>query len=417
MTVYKHPITRERSRHGKIKVYVREYETDTNGKRLRLRQRHPIPGGLIEGTPDFVAAYQQICQRIDGGTAPTSQRKALAKPEGLQKISDAPDSLDWLIKHYLAVKIGEVSKSTYYRLQRSLTALRDAVNDQGLSRGVCRFDTLKRIHVEDMQRQWASDSGPREAEQRVDQIRWLFNWAVRRELVTFNPARGIPRLPQLSKGKDKKGTHAWTNEQVAAWRDRFALGTEPRTALELGLLGGLRRSDIARVGPGNIQRDGDDWYLCWIEHKNHARKPKERRQLIFDELRVALMARERVAPGLQYYVDLQRPDGWEQKNELYIENLLAPAFLDWRSAVRLANGERLPTKCTMHGWRAAGAVRLALMNWTTFQIMGWGGWSNPKQVEVYTRDLNREEYANDGIRRYNERARKPSLRVVGGGRS
>ena len=138
--------------------------------------------------------------------------------------------------------------------------------------------------------------------------------------------------------------------------------------------------------------------------------------MIFHELRVALEARERAEPGLRYYVDLERPDTWEQKNHLYIENLLALAYLDWRSAVRLANGERLPAKCTMHGWRAAGAVRLALMNWTTFQIMGWGGWSNPRQVEVYTRDLNREEYANDGVRRYNERARKPRLQMVSGGR-
>ena len=143
------------------------------------------------------------------------------------------NSLDWLVKHYLAAKIGEVSKSTYYRLQRSLTGAARCHNDQGLPRGVCRFDTLKRVQVEDMQRQWAGESGPREAEQRVDQIQWMYNWAMRRELVTLNPARGIRGLPQLSKGKDKKGTHAWTNEQVAAWRNRFALGTEARTALDL----------------------------------------------------------------------------------------------------------------------------------------------------------------------------------------
>jgi integrase len=414
--IYKFPLSRERSRHGKMKIYVREYETDACGRRLRLRQRHPMPDGLAEGTPAFIAAYQAICLKIAGGTAPAAERRAATKPEGLEKITDPRDSLDWLIKHYLASKIGEVSKSTYYRLERSLVALRDARTDQGLPRGICRFDTLKRGHIEDLQKKWARESGPREAEQRVDQVQWMYNWAIRRELVTYNPARGVPGLAQLSAGKDKKGTHAWTNAEVAAWRQRFALGTEGRTALELGVLGGLRRSDIVRVGPDNIERDGDDWYLCWTEHKNHTRKPKRRRQLIFHELREALETRERTAPDCRYWVDLDRRPDWEKLNHLYIENLAAAAFLDWRSAVRLPGDKRLPAKCTMHGWRAAGAVRLALMHWTTFQIMGWGGWSNPRQVEVYTRDLNREEYANDGVRRYNERARKPRLQMMSGGR-
>src|SRR6185437_5015023 len=102
MSMYIHPLSRERSRHGKLKIYVKEFAVDATGRKV-LRQRHPMPDGLVEDTPPFVAAYMAISANIAGGTAPAADRKAVAvAPEA--KIADASDSLDWLIKMFLIKK-------------------------------------------------------------------------------------------------------------------------------------------------------------------------------------------------------------------------------------------------------------------------------------------------------------------------
>jgi len=44
--------------------------------------------------------------------------------------------------------------------------------------------------------------------------------------------------------------------------------------------------------------------------------------------------------------------------------------------------------------------------------MGWGGWRSPEDVLTYTEDLDRERYANDGIRAHNEERPRQRLRLV-----
>lgn len=429
---YKYPLLRAAGR----PITVREplYDAigapvrDGHGKpRYRL---HALARGLIEGTPDFVIAYQAVCRKIaaSGGAAPGELSD---EAKTAQKIDQAHkrDSLDWLIKRYLTKKVRRsLGPSTVYRIERSLQALRDALTDAGRPRGICRYADLTASHIEDLQHEWAQGKrgkgAPRQAELMVAHISAMFSWAmIRREkdpslpadapaqpLALYNPCLGVERLPQLSAGKKKKGTHAITEEEVAIWRRTFPdLASEPRLMLELGYLGGLRRSDIARIGPDDVTpRLGDDWHLSWTEHKYKERAPKERRQLLFTELRQCLIAAEKARPGAAFYCDINRKADEAERNPDYLENLMAKAFLKYREQAGL------PARVTLHSFRAGGSVRLSRrLGWTPDAIAGWGGWNSIKHVIKYTEDLDRQAFADEQIKAANRAAgRQPKLRVV-----
>jgi hypothetical protein len=57
-------------------------------------------------------------------------------------------------------------------------------------------------------------------------------------------------------------------------------------------------------------------------------------------------------------------------------------------------------------------VRLATLGWTPHQIMGWGGWTNIKQVMKYTEDFQRQEVTNDLVRAHNKAPKQARLRVI-----
>jgi integrase len=418
--MYLHPLSRERSRHGQIRYYVKEFETDAAGKRLRLRQRHRLPDGLSEGTPAFVAAYQAVCLKISGGTLPAAvDRKVAAqaaagRPEA--KVTAASDSIDWLVKTFL-IKAGSAwAPPTRYRIERSLYALRNERNAEGFELGACRFETLTSDHMEDFQRAWVQRHGQGEARLRVQHINQLYRWAQAKRHVTYNPCQGLPKITGLSPGKLKRGTVAWQPEDIALWRRVFPLGSEARTAIELGFLGGLRRSDICRIGPADIRdRESLDWRLYWREHKRRAIDPKFRRPVLDADLRDVLIAAEQAMPnGCEHYVDLARSTLDESERAPgWAEHLLEKAFLVWRAHAEAVSRQNL-RHLTLHGTRAGGAVALCHAGWTPDAIAGWGGWHNIKQVMKYTEDVDRQALADDLMRERNaarRKGRKPAPRL------
>jgi integrase len=82
-------------------------------------------------------------------------------------------------------------------------------------------------------------------------LRPLLDFAVSIKWIAENPTTDIKaKVPR--KGE---GFRAWGEEQIAAFRQRHALGTRARLAMELFLNTAQRRGDVVRMGPQHIRDD------------------------------------------------------------------------------------------------------------------------------------------------------------------
>jgi integrase len=79
-------------------------------------------------------------------------------------------------------------------------------------------------------------------------LRALLDFAVAEEFRLDNPAAGI----KFRKYK-AQSHHAWTQEEIAQFEARWAIGTKPRLALALLLHTAQRRGDVVRMGPQHIR--------------------------------------------------------------------------------------------------------------------------------------------------------------------
>jgi integrase len=78
----------------------------------------------------------------------------------------------------------------------------------------------------------------------------LFAWATEAGHVTTSPCDGVKVVSVAT-----EGFAVWTDEDVAAYRARWPIGTHQRVAFEVLRETGLRRGDAVRVGPAHV-RDG-----------------------------------------------------------------------------------------------------------------------------------------------------------------
>lgn len=104
---------------------------------------------------------------------------------------------------------------------------------------------------------------PHPANNRLKVWRAACTWWVDTMLLTGNPAAEVKRrrLPK------SRGFKFWTEDDVATFRDHWALETPERLAFELLHWTGARMSDAVRLTEGNIGRDG---WLTYSQGKTGA---------------------------------------------------------------------------------------------------------------------------------------------------
>lgn len=71
----------------------------------------------------------------------------------------------------------------------------------------------------------------------------LYRFAVDRQWLKDNPAKGIGKVPHRS-----EGFHTWTEEEAQKFEDAWPIGTRQRLAFDLLTYTGVRRSDVVRLG-------------------------------------------------------------------------------------------------------------------------------------------------------------------------
>lgn len=199
-------------------------------------------------------------------------------------------------------------------------------------------------------------------------IRPFCEWAVTQQMIEADPTAGIKiKLPK-SDGHD-----TWTDEEVAQFETRWAIGTEERKALALMVCTGQRRGDIVRMGRKHLH----DGVLSIKQGKTAVPVHIP----VHPELAAAIAA---CPEGISTFLVSPTGRPFDERN-----------FNKWFRAACDAAG--LPASCVPHGLRKAFCRRLAELGLSPHQIAALSGHLTLKEVERYTKAYDRKRLAKDAM--------------------
>lgn len=198
-------------------------------------------------------------------------------------------------------------------------------------------------------------------------LKRMFKYAIKLEMRADNPAMLTDPYKQ-----NGDGFHAWSEEEIDAYRAHHPLGTRPRLAMELLLWTDQRRSDVVRMGKQHV-RDG----------RLHVRQQKTGK-LLWIKMAPQLHAAIDAMPASDALVYLVTAQG---------KSFTAAGFGNWFRDQCDAAGLK---GCSAHGLRKAMARRAADLGATNQQLKSVGGWSGDREVSVYTASANQRALA-DGV--------------------
>lgn len=319
----------ERSRTGAAVWYVRK----GRGERTRIIARF--------GTPEFMAEYH-------AAIAKTPVRRA-KEPKG---------SLEWLIARYRESAAWlDLSKATRYQRDNIFQSVIETAGKEP-------FDEITRKHIADARDRRRET--PFAAANFVKTMRGLFKWAVDLEHVESDPTDSVKTTTPKT-----DGFHAWSEDEIARYEARWPVGTRERLALALFLYTGLRRGDIARLGPEHVH---DDIITIRAEKTgNDIVIP------ILPEL-AAIIAASRT--GSEVYLSGGRG-----------KRMTKESLGNWfKAACKAAN-----VPGSAHGLRKAGATRAANNGATVAQLEAIFGWSGGNMAALYTRKADRARLAREAM--------------------
>ncbi|MEO0591905.1 MAG: tyrosine-type recombinase/integrase, partial [Pseudomonadota bacterium] len=348
MAFVRYPFTMyDYDRSGRKRWYVRLV---VDGKNKKRRVRSP------EGTEAWVAEYKAILEDMQANERPRPKNPYVAV-----------HSLAWLINQYfISPQFKEAKPAT--QAQRRSILLR--ISKEGGHRD-CRTLTKEAVQAGRDKR----SATPGAANNMLKAMKAMYNWAMDAGHVTHNPVEGVKRLKM-----GESSWKPWTLEQREQFKLAHPYGTTARTAYHLAFDGGLRRSDVVRIG-----RQNRDATHLRIEQQKTGKT-------------IALM----VTPDLAEALDTAPGDGL-----LYIQTAFGKPFSvkGFGAAVRRwVKAAGLPPELTLHGLRKADGVRMAEAGATENEIAAKLGHSDTRSASIYTKGANQQRLADAAIRRYIEQS-------------
>lgn len=209
-------VYREPSRHGRQRYYFRKGK----GARIRL--------------PDI----------DDPAFGPSYAAAVAGSPAAKAATKSAVGTLEWLIARYRET-------GHWLSLSAATRKQRECIYRQVIAKsGQVLIGQVDRAAV--VRGRESRAATPAQARNFLDAMRGLFRWAHESGLMAEDPTAGV-KNPRRQKGA---GFRPWTEDDVAAYRGHWALGTKERVWLEVLLNTGLRRGDAVRLGRQHV-RDGE----------------------------------------------------------------------------------------------------------------------------------------------------------------
>lgn len=203
----------------------------------------------------------------------------------------------------------------------------------------------------------------------LKKLRILIRHAINIGWLKHDPSLGIKR-PKIQK------IRSWTDDEIAAYRKRWPLGTKQRLAFEMFLCTGQRRSDVVRMA----------WPHITAADKIVVTQQKTGRRLVIPLHRDLLAA---LAEAPREHVMIL--------TTMYGKPFTVDGFSQWmRDAIRDAG---LPLECQPHGLRKAAGRRLAEAGATAKEVMAILGHTTLSEAERYTEDADQARLADAAISR------------------
>jgi len=200
---------------------------------------------------------------------------------------------------------------------------------------------------------------PAAAEMFVKSLRSFFAWALEAGLVSSNPTDGVTVVASST-----GGFAPWTEDDVAAYRAHWPLGTRQRLAFEVLRETGLRRGDAVRIGVPHV-RDG----IIRVATE----KTGERVSLPVSDVLAAAIE----AGPIGEKTFIASVAGKPMTKESF-----GTIFREWCDAAGVSK--------SAHGVRKAAATADAMDGYSDAELDAKFGWTGRKMAAHYTRTVNRE---------------------------
>lgn len=330
-------LKRVRKKNGRVYVY-----------RSDLPVLVPLPAHLPENHPEFIRAYLDA-EKIAAAAKPKSR----AKPGSIAALVEA-----W----WQAPEFKRLAPSTRENFRRVASRIAE-------ERGKALLRDLRPDHLRRDLRAFT----PGAASNRFKVWRSMLRFAVDAGLLTVDPSIGV-RPPRA----ETRPHRQWTEDEVAAYRAHWPVGTPQRLAFEVIAWTAARCVDAVKLGN---QAVGPDGWLRFVQQKTgqHVALP--------------------ITANLPSWASPMEADRMMLLECLPRDRMLwivtqtgAPRSVkglsQWLSASAKQAG--LPDDCTAHGLRKYRAARLAEIGATPHQIGAWIGDVSLGMVSHYTRAADRK---------------------------
>jgi integrase len=329
-------------------AYVHAF-TDRHGKFRRYFRRPgfkqvSLPGAI--GSEEFMRAYQA----------------ALANaPAEIGTSRTLPGTVSALVVSYCnSTEFRRLRPVTQGDYRRILERFRDRHGDK-------RIAMLERKHIKLM----LDERGdrPEAARNLLRTLRVLLHHAVEIGMRPDNPALGL----KIGRRRGN-GYHTWTEAEIAQFQACHLVGSMARLAFELGLETLQRRADVVRMGRNDV-RSG----VLYVTQS----KTERRLEIpVSDSLAAAIEATPIAITNTFLMTSYGRP-------------FTSHGFGAWfRTRCDEAG---LPSECSFHGLRKAGARRLADAGASANVIAAMTGHNSLSQVAHYTKAADQARLARTAV--------------------
>jgi hypothetical protein len=279
--------------------------------------------------------------------------------------------------------------STQEKRRYILTALCNSGIPSGPKRGQLVLSEVTRENI----KAWllAREETPSAARNLLVALQHFFSERVGSGLMReqHSPVLGVRLEKRMAKRISKGHYETWTQAHVDAFRAHYGYETMERLAFEIMLLTGMSAADVIRFSRSWVGKDAIIRYQ---------RRKTETKAIPFfsKELRAAIAACPLAPPEDKPFEPILR----DQLGRIWYKPGCVPtAKLDdpnWRNQdfsqwfTKACRKAGLPEGISAHGVRKRAACDDCLKKWPNKKLMGKFGWSDPKEVALYTLEAEQE---------------------------
>lgn len=320
--------------------------------------------GLIPHSPEFMAAYDEAMRACAG--------------EGAIKIG-----ADRTTKGSVNAALVAFYDSPTFKSQANEEQKTDRRHLEAWRKGcgTRQFRELKPEHVQKYINRFTKHHPQRN---RMRSLGRFAEWALTEGLIKIDPTIGVKILPK----PPSRGFLAWQQQDVDKFIARHPKGTMAYLAIMLLMYLGVRRGDVTKLGPQDIQKTRDNprgILKQYLPQKGRKTGGREVTIALHDDLVDAI---EVTATGIKTFLVTETGIAFKVKR-------FGEKMRDWCDEAgiepRIDKASGKMKNLTAHGLRKFFIIRLAKLGFSSVEIRALTGHKHLKEIETYIEEMNLDE--------------------------